>query len=216
MIKTALFAVTASMVMLTACGIYSKSASTATIPSYTSNASSSDTEVKAASEMELIVSGKSFSAVLENNDTVTVLAKMLPLTLNMSELNGNEKYYYLDTALPSAPERVGHINEGDIMLYGDKCIVVFYKSFDTTYSYTKIGHIADTTGLADALGKDGISVNFQTAGITKTAYTAEDVRNLQNFLLNRPTEEELTGKPYDLDSDGVWSVLDLCMMKKYI
>ena len=95
--------------------------------------------------MELTINGKSFKATLENNDTVTALKELLPITLDMSELNGNEKYYYLDTTLPSAPEKVEHISEGDIMLYGDSCLVVFYESFDTSYTYTKIGHIDDVS-----------------------------------------------------------------------
>ena len=45
-------------------------------------------------------------------------------------------------------------------------------------------------------------------------YSLQDIRNLQDFLLTRPTEEELTGKLYDLDHDGVWSVFDLCLMKR--
>lgn len=48
------------------------------------------------------------------------------------------------------------------------------------------------------------------------AYTIQDVVNLQNFLVNRPTEENLKDKPYDLNKDGVWNVFDLCLMKSKI
>ena len=47
-------------------------------------------------------------------------------------------------------------------------------------------------------------------------YTIQDVRNLRDFLLNRPTEENLSGKSYDLDNDNVWTVFDLCLMKRAI
>ena len=47
-----------------------------------------------------------------------------------------------------------------------------------------------------------------------THYTLQDIRNLQDFLLTKPTEEDLRGKPYDLDGDGVWSVFDLCLMRQ--
>ena len=45
-------------------------------------------------------------------------------------------------------------------------------------------------------------------------YTMQDIRNLQDFLLGRPTEEDLSGKPYDLTGDERWDVFDLCLMKK--
>ena len=50
------------------------------------------------------------------------------------------------------------INAGDIMLYGNNCLVVFYKSFDTTYSYTKIGHIDNLPNL----DKDKVIIKFES------------------------------------------------------
>ncbi len=44
-------------------------------------------------------------------------------------------------------------------------------------------------------------------------YTIQDAKNLQDFLLNRPTEEDLSGKPYDLNGDGKWNIFDLCLMR---
>ncbi len=117
-------------------------------------------EERESDGMQIVIGDERFTVTLESSDTVTALTQLLPLNLDMSELNGNEKYYYLDTALPSAPENVGYIDEGDIMLYGDNCLVVFYESFDTSYSYTKIGHIDDTSGLADALGTGDVTVEF--------------------------------------------------------
>ena len=231
MIKTRFLAVISSFLMLTACGSYSEDSSTVTVQSESSSVliqsddtfvTSTQPEVTADEQsqsdgMQMVVGERLFTVTPESNDTVKALTEMLPLTLDMSELNGNEKYHYLDTALPSAPEKVGHINEGDIMLYGDSCIVVFYKSFDTSYKYTKIGHIDDTSGLADALGTGGVSVIFETAGDNSdNGYTVQDIKNLSNFLLAEPTEEDLRGKPYDLDHDGVWSISDLCLMRREV
>lgn len=235
MIKARFLAVISSFLMLTGCGSYSENSSAVTVQSENSSVMmQSDSSVssvtsdrqevttaeqheeKEANGMKIAVGDKQFRVSLESSDTVTALTEMLPLTLDMSELNGNEKYYYLDTSLPSSPEKVGHISEGDIMLYGDNCLVVFYESFDTSYSYTKIGHISDTSGLAYALGKDDVTVTFEMNGSQDTEYTVQDVRNLNDFLLTKPTEEDLRGKPYDLDNDGVWSVFDLCLMRRKV
>lgn len=52
------------------------------------------------------------------------------------------------------------------------------------------------------------------AAENSTIYTIQDIRNLQDFLLAKPTEEDLSGKPYDLNDDGRWDVFDLCLMKR--
>ena len=108
----------------------------------------------------ITVNGKEFNAVFYNNETANAFINMMPLTLNMNELNGNEKYYNLSTTLPVNSERVGSIKKGDIMLYGSNCIVIFYESFNTSYSYTKIGYIENTENLSSALGSGSVSVTF--------------------------------------------------------
>ena len=113
--------------------------------------------------IEITVQDKTFSAILYENETAEKFAEMLPLTLDMSELNGNEKYFYLSDNLPTNSKRPDKINSGDIMLYGSSCLVLFYDSFSTSYSYTPIGHIDDTDGLAKALGKGGVTVTFKSA-----------------------------------------------------
>ena len=100
-----------------------------------------ESENKMISNIKVIIDGNIYNAKLEENETAQKLAQMMPMEYNMSELNGNEKYVYLDTTLPTDMYNPKHIKKGDIMLYGDNCLVVFYKSFDTQYSYTKIGYI---------------------------------------------------------------------------
>lgn len=113
--------------------------------------------IKENNLMKLIINGKQYTANLESNETVERLINMLPLELNMSELNGNEKYIYLNENLPVNQYNPKEIKVGDIMLYGSNCLVIFYKSFNTSYSYTKIGHIDN---LPD-LGSDSIYVKLE-------------------------------------------------------
>jgi hypothetical protein len=74
----------------------------------------------------------------------------LPLTLAMAELNGNEKHAELPSALPTESMRPGTIRSGDVMLYGTTTLVIFYETFQSSYSYTRIGRW-DDGGLAQAL-----------------------------------------------------------------
>ena len=112
---------------------------------------------KEINTMKVIINKKEYIINLEDNETVKSFISSLPQELEMSELNGNEKYVYLDKSLPTDSENIKKINKGDVMLYGNNCLVIFYKSFNTSYSYTKIGHIDN---LPD-LGNGNIKVTFE-------------------------------------------------------
>ena len=107
--------------------------------------------------VKAIINEKEYTINLEDNETANSFANLLPQELNMSELNGNEKYIYLDTTLPTNSSNPKRINAGDVMLYSDNCLVIFYKTFDTSYSYTKIGHIDNLPNL----GNGNITVKFE-------------------------------------------------------
>ena len=106
--------------------------------------------------IRITINNKEYDITLEDNETVKELKKLLPLNITMAELNGNEKYIYLDNNLPTDSYKPKNINKGDVMLYGNNCLVIFYESFETPYSYTKIGHIDN---LPD-LGKESVKVKI--------------------------------------------------------
>lgn len=111
--------------------------------------------------LTVTVGNQNFTAELHNNEAVNALLEQLPLAVHMSELNGNEKYYYLDQSLPADAIQPDGIHNGDLMLYGSDCLVLFYKNFSTAYRYTPLGHITNPEGLTEALGKGDITITFQ-------------------------------------------------------
>ena len=117
----------------------------------------------AVGDITITIGDRIFTAKMEQNSTAEAFRALLPLTLEMQELNGNEKYHYLSQSLPTNRTHVDTILAGDIMLYGDNCVVVFYETFTTTYQYTPIGHITNLEGLKSALG----------SGTTKVIFTAQ-------------------------------------------
>ncbi len=116
----------------------------------------SNNSKKVIKTVKAIINGKEYNIMLEDNETSRVFINLLPQELKMNELNGNEKYVNLDTTLPTNSYNPKRINAGDVMLYGNNCIVIFYKSFDTPYSYTKIGHIDNLNDL----GSESIIASF--------------------------------------------------------
>lgn len=114
------------------------------------------------SQIHLNVDNRSFKVHLEDNPISRELFTNLPIDVNMRDLNGNEKYHYFGRTYISSPEEVGRIEAGDIMLYGDDCLVIFYESFETHYSYTRLGRIKNVGALKEALGSGDIKVKFTT------------------------------------------------------
>ena len=111
--------------------------------------------------LKITVGGSVFSVTLENNRAVAALKTLLPLTVSMAEMNGNEKYYYLPENLPTASFAPGTIRAGDLMLYGSSCLVLFYETFRTSYNYTRLGRVDDPSGLSAALGTGNVTVTFE-------------------------------------------------------
>ncbi|HAX72239.1 MAG TPA: hypothetical protein DCY20_01810 [Firmicutes bacterium] len=119
--------------------------------------------VQNSNELEIIVSinDQQFLAKLDDTKTSQALLEQLPLVLDMSELNGNEKYYYLDFNLPTQSQKPKQIQTGDIMLYGDHCLVLFYDSFTTSYSYTNLGSIVESDAFAKAVGTGEVRIMIE-------------------------------------------------------
>lgn len=106
-----------------------------------------DNAMQTITNINVIINGKKYNAKIEDNETAQTFISRLPQEFNMKELNGNEKYIYMDNSLPTNPSNLKHIEAGDIMLYGSDCLVIFYKSFNTNYNYTRIGNIDNLPNL---------------------------------------------------------------------
>lgn len=111
--------------------------------------------------MKITIGGTVFTAILATNAAATAFKAMLPLTLTMSDFNDNEKVCSLPNSLPVTASNPNIIQTGDIMLYGSSSLVLFYQTFPTSYSYTRIGTIDHPAGLQTALGSSSVTLKFE-------------------------------------------------------
>lgn len=122
---------------------------------------SHNNSILGGNKMKIKIGNHTFIATLYENATVTAFKSLLPLKITMVELNGNEKYVDLSQPIPSNASKPATIQSGDLMLYGSSTLVLFYKSFSTSYNYTKIGKIDNPSVLAEAVGSGNVEVTFE-------------------------------------------------------
>lgn len=151
--------------ILTGCGSDSVSGESDTpvssVPRESAEAREVSSRRRRDGKIKISVGEKVFSATLFQSPAAEEFFSLLPLEMDMEELNGNEKYFYMDTSLPRDASCPGSVREGDIMLYGDSCIVIFYEGRPTTYSYTQLGRIEDPRGLEEVLGAENVTVKIE-------------------------------------------------------
>ena len=129
----------------------------------------------AQTPINIIVGSKSFTATLADSETGKAFAAT-------------------DSYQP------GTIHAGDLMLYGNNCVVLFYKTFNSGYSYTRIGALNDHSGLSDALGTGNVSVRFEKGETTDLGEVQNDkipstkvLRDGQLFIFRGNDKYTLTG-----------------------
>ena len=112
-------------------------------------------------KLRVKVGRKTFAATLEDNPASVKFRQMLPLTLDMPDLNANEKHVRLPERLPTDLIKPDTIRAGDLLLWGDDTLVLFFETFRSSYSYTRLGKLDDPTGLAEAAGAGSVTVTFE-------------------------------------------------------
>ena len=78
----------------------------------------------------------------------------------MSGSVSHEKYYTFSDTFKTNSYTPGTIQTGDILLYKDDCLVLFYETFSSSYSYTRLGKVTSTDGLKEALGSGDVTVSW--------------------------------------------------------
>ncbi len=145
-----------------------------------------------AMNIEIKINGKTFIAEIEDSETGRAFYDLLPMTLDMSELNGNEKYHYLMSGLPTDAHFCSSISAGDLMLFGNSCVVLFYGNAGG-YSYTRLGKLSSTADLDEAVGRGNVSVSFSKSSTAINQVLSEDIP--QDLIL------DLNGRKLDKEPE---------------
>lgn len=96
---------------------------------------------------------KSYSVTAEDNEAAKFFFDRVPRSLTMNEWAGNSEYYArLSEKINTDGIKSPSVFEtGDIAIYNNTSLVIFYADTKNTAGYAKIGHITEAVGLKDAL-----------------------------------------------------------------
>lgn len=75
------------------------------------------------------VNGETFTITLNQSQAAQEFLNLLPLTLDMRDVNGNEKYAVLNQTFTNDDEKAGTIHAGDLKLWSGDGLVLFYDDF---------------------------------------------------------------------------------------
>ena len=136
------------------------------------------------------LNGKEFEFEFKDTEVANQIKSKLPFTVKMTNLNGNEVYYqFSGESFTTNHKSVGTINIGDIYLYQSNFLVLFYKTFTTSYSYTEIGKLKDATGLDTIIGSSDIEVEWFKANTEAQSTTIITTEVTKNTQIPEKTEE---------------------------
>jgi len=120
-------------------------------------------EEGAMKHITLTFNGHTYAATLADNSSAAAFAELLksgPLTIFAHDYGSFEKVGDLGIDLPRNDEQIT-TSPGDIILYQGNQITVYYAQ--NSWSFTRLGHIDDPSGLREALGSGDVEITFQLA-----------------------------------------------------
>lgn len=98
-------------------------------------------EVGKLADIKINVAGTIYTAVSESTKAAENFLTQLPLDIEMTDLNENEKRGYTYFKMATEARKLGKIEIGDILISGDSYIIIATKTFKSNQKYTKLGHI---------------------------------------------------------------------------
>ena len=114
--------------------------------------------------VNISVGDNDFTSKFYENETSRAIINSMPILVEMSDFNSQEKVATLSQTPPSSPEKTPEtIHSGELYVWSGNRLVLFYTTFSNTYGgYIPIGYIEDTSNLETALGSGNVVVTFSS------------------------------------------------------